>query len=102
VNSAFEPPLKTVSRFSSTTKGWHASLTENILYSKRVFATGHDMQCNGETVKESVKNLDQALQAVVNITTAGSGAVGLAVDEGMHKSSTVDDVTPAAKPNCPP
>ena len=60
------------------------------------------MQCNGETVKESVKNLDQALQAVVNITTAGSGTVGLAVDEGMHKSSTVDDVTPAAKPNCPP
>ena len=26
--------------------------------------------------------------------TAGSGAVGLAVDEGMHKASSVDDVTP--------
>ena len=42
-------------------------------------------------MKESVNNLDQAMQ--VFKITAGPGAVGLAVDEGMHKASSVDDVT---------
>ena len=42
-------------------------------------------------MKESVNNLDQAMK--VFKITAGSGAVGLAVDEGMHKASSVDDVT---------
>ena len=74
-------------------QSWH-----NILDSERVFTTGHEIQCNGERVKESVNNLDQAMK--VFKITAGSGAVGLAVDEGMHKASSVDDVTCwIAKPN---